>query len=126
MNDFQAYAIVAFVANVRNGMDVAKAKSEAVYLATVVDSKMVRGWSGTRILGRGPQVIPTKVRMKNGVAIVTKTFAGKPMSDSHFDKVVRDQVSEYNEAVRFVDRELKVGKNPRLVKQDLMARLIGV
>lgn len=121
--DFEVFAIVSYVVNVRNGMSPEDAKGGAVYLANVVRSRKVRGWSGQKSQpNKGSQVISSKAYVKGGAMEVVKTFGGRAMSANEFDRVVVESLGgeKFAGLVRKVDSLLASGKDPMSVKKIMM------
>lgn len=112
MSDIIPYAIYSYVVNKFNGMDEETAKGDALFLAHIIESRARRGWSGNA-KGAGPQTIPSKVVVKDGVTRVYKAFGRKVMTGNAFDKGVVAVLGEvkFNQLLSRTRQEIRRGRD---------------
>lgn len=90
--DFIILATFLYAKNRKAGKKEGEAKSDAVWLASVIGSQKAGGWSGEKATDRKtPQVIASRVFLRNGKQVEERMFGGRRMNARAFGKLVVDK-----------------------------------
>lgn len=90
--DFIILATFLYAQHRKAGKKEGEAKSDAVWLASVIGSQKAGGWTGGKTTARKtPQVIASRVFVRDGQTVEQKMFGGKVMNARAFTKLVVDR-----------------------------------